>query len=79
MINITLQELTSIIEDTLVETEQDLKRYALIIKKVAEITIQVMDVMKDLKLDTGDRTRSLTNAIMVQKIVGNVREKDIYE
>lgn len=71
----TLQELTNMITETLIETEKDLKRYTAIAAEVIALTIQVMDALQGISIEK-PRAREMKRALLVQKIVGKVRAKE---
>lgn len=70
----TLNDLTHIILETINETEDDLHRYADLAERYVSVAVQVMDVLKGISLEMS--TRDLEHALLVQKIVGKVRERE---
>ena len=70
----TLTELTAIIVETINQTEDDIHYYQDLATKLVSVTIQVMDCLKDLSVEMS--TRDLKHALVVQKIVGKVREQE---
>ena len=71
----TLQELSAIITDAILATEDDIRHYQDLADRLVNVTIQVMDVLKDINLEM--RPRDLKHALLVQKIVGKVREHEL--
>lgn len=71
----TLQELSAIITDALLATEDDIRHYKDLADRLVNVTIQVMDVLKGVNLEM--RPRDLKHALLVQNIVSKVREHEL--
>ncbi len=70
----TITELTKIIVETIVATEDDILHYRDLASELVNITIQVMETLKGVTLDMS--TRDLKHALLVQKIVRKVKENE---
>lgn len=73
----TLQELTTIVTETMIQTEDDIQHYSELAAKLVAVTIQVMNCLKDLSVEMS--TRDLNDALVVQQIVAKVREREEQE
>ena len=71
---LTRKELTKIIVETIITTEDDIFHYQDLAGELVNITIQVMDVLKGLSIEMS--TREFKHALLVQKIVAKVRAKE---